>query len=477
MGKTSAKDSGVNLEGTVSSLIEVGRIDTLCRDLYLQRAAEFLRPQLSFDDYRLLQRMQVEMASLPNKIRNAMESGQWRQVQELSEKHRMMTADADRKRLLQNLGKAVYEGEEIPIDPFSPGMQVLAGTTPRALPELRQKGVKLLEVLTSSDAPWQEFYAARLAALKALVISAESTEEEAVTQPTAANLQHEAMEALESGNFAKLQQVAGSLAEGAPIAAGGVAGTGIGEGRGAAAPPPDLDCTFPETGVKRARELGLVPERVESRYREVAHLLSFAWHPTFTHYETDQSGAMRVSGLPLAADTPEALKGRIELFALHPFVNSAGVRTLPKLTGEDLLVEDFDDPADGGDAPRTALLEVLGLPRRNGLSRLQLEQALTLRGITVVRDELGLDPARFRLVCIPPDVHLRIGLKRDWGKQKLWTHFDGYMVKPDGKLLALAGGDARFGGVYDMVGIGRNYDSDRIIARFAVVQRRRMALS
>ena len=185
---------------------------------------------------------------------------------------------------------------------------------------------------------------------------------------------------------------------------------------------------------------------------------------------------MRVSNLPLAADTPEALKGRIELFALHPFVNSAGIRSMPKLVGEDLLVEDFDDPADAGGAPRTALLEKLGLPRRNGLSRLQLEKALALRGAAVVRDELGLDPVRFRLVCIPPDIHLRLGLKRGWGEQKLWTHFDGYMVRPGGKVLALAGGDVRFGGVYDMVGVGRSYDSDRIIARFAVVQRRRMAL-
>ena len=32
------------------------------------------------------------------------------------------------------------------------------------------------------------------------------------------------------------------------------------------------------------------------------------------------------------------------------------------------------------------------------------------------------------------------------------------------------------GGIYDMVSIGRNYDSDHIIARFAVVQRRRMAV-
>jgi hypothetical protein len=354
-------------------------------------------------------------------------------------------------------------------------MQALAGTTMRALPELRQKGLRLLEGLKSTDAPWREFYEGRLAALKALALSTESTEE-AARQPSAANLQQEAIEALDSGNFDKLQQLAGNLAEGTPAAT--AVGPRPGETPGAAAEgPPDLEFSFPEEVVQRAGALGLVPERVESRHQEIAHLLRFAWHPTFTHYETDQSGAMRVSNLPLAADTPAGLKERIELSALHPFVTSAGIRSIPKLAGEDLLVEDFDDPADGETAPSGALLEALGLPRRSGLSRLQLEKALTRKGSAIVRDELGLDPVRFRLVCIPPDVHLRLGLKRGWGGQKLWTHFDGYMVKSDRKLLALAGGDARFGGIYDMVGIGRNYDSDRIIARFAVVQRRRMALS
>lgn len=472
MAKT-AVDTGVLLEQMVSSLVEVGSIDTLCRDLYLQRAAELLRPQLSFEDYRVLQRMQVEMASLPNEIRNAMARREWRQVQELSAKQKAMTQNAESKRLLQGLGKAVYEEEAVPLDPFSPGMQALAGTTFKALPDLRQKGVRLLEGLAGSDPPWREFYTGRLAALKSLVISADSTAETA-GQPTAANLQQEAMEALESGNFDKLQQLAGNLAQGVPTASRG--GGGAGEAGSAGTPLPDLDCTFPEESLKRAKDLGLLPERAESRYQEFVHLQRFAWHPTFTHYETDQSGAMRVSDLPLAADTPEALKGRIELFALHPFVNSAGIRSMPKLVGEDLLVEDFDDPADGRELPRTALLEALGLPRRHGLSRLQLEKALTLKGSAILRDELGLDPVRFRLVCIPPDLHLRLGLKRGWGKQQLWTHFDGYMVRPGGKVLALAGGDVRFGGIYDMVGVGRNYDSDRIIARFAVVQRRRMAI-
>jgi hypothetical protein len=92
----------------------------------------------------------------------------------------------------------------------------------------------------------------------------------------------------------------------------------------------------------------------------------------------------------------------------------------------------------------------------------------------VVDGELGLDARAFRLVCIPPDVHLRLGEQEGWGRQPLWTHFDGYLVMADGRLRALAGGDVRFGGLYDLLGLGRDYDSDRVIARFAVVRRERM---
>ena len=43
-----------------------------------------------------------------------------------------------------------------------------------------------------------------------------------------------------------------------------------------------------------------------------------------------------------------------------------------------------------------------------------------------------------------------------------------------GRLRALAGGDVRYGGLYDLLGISRDYDSDRVMARFAVVRRERM---
>ncbi len=89
--------------------------------------------------------------------------------------------------------------------------------------------------------------------------------------------------------------------------------------------------------------------------------------------------------------------------------------------------------------------------------------------------DLGLDPRRFRLICIPPDLHWRIGQKRGWGTQESWTHFDGYMLMPEGRFMALAGGDVRLGGVFDLVAVGRDNDSDHLFVRFAVVQRLRMA--
>jgi hypothetical protein len=162
------------------------------------------------------------------------------------------------------------------------------------------------------------------------------------------------------------------------------------------------------------------------------------------------------------------------MFMIHPLVNSGGARNLPRLVAEDVLVEDFPDPADGQPPPVSELVKSLGLPGRRGLPRTTIEQALLMHGARILEKDVGLDPRMFRLVCIPADVHLRLGDAEGWGQQPLWTHFDGYLVMHDGRLRALAGGDVRFGGIYDLVAFGRDYDADRLIARFAIVQRARM---
>ena len=162
------------------------------------------------------------------------------------------------------------------------------------------------------------------------------------------------------------------------------------------------------------------------------------------------------------------------MFVIHPLVNSGGARYLPTLVGEDVLVEDFPDPTAGQPVPASELVNSLGLPGRRGVPRIALEQALLTHGARILEKDLGLDPRVFRLVCIPSDVHMRLAETEGWGRQSFWTHFDGYLIMADGRLRALAGGDVRFGGLYDLVSVGRDYDADRLVARFAVVQRARM---
>jgi hypothetical protein len=157
----------------------------------------------------------------------------------------------------------------------------------------------------------------------------------------------------------------------------------------------------------------------------------------------------------------------------RPFVTSAGTRYMPWFAAEDVLVEDLEEPPPGADAP-SPLLEALGFPGRRGLARRRLEKALRERGPALV-DQLGLDPREHRLVCLPADVFSRLGAKLGWGKREQWTHLDGYVASKERKLTALVGGDVRFGGLQDLVAVGADYDSDRLVARFAVVQRRRFA--
>jgi hypothetical protein len=231
----------------------------------------------------------------------------------------------------------------------------------------------------------------------------------------------------------------------------------------------DLRVRYLDDTLARARRLGLGSRHLASRV-EVASLREYAWNPLFS----DESGRIGVKQVSLPGATPEAFRERLEMLMIHPLVNSGGARHLPTLVAEDVLVEDFPDPGETERPAPSELLAALGLASRRGLPRTTIEQALRDHGPRVLEKDLGLDPRDFRLVCIPPDVHLRLGEAEGWGRQPFWTHFDGYLVMADGRLRALAGGNVRFGGLYDLLGHGRDYESDRLIARFAIVRRERM---
>ena len=143
----------------------------------------------------------------------------------------------------------------------------------------------------------------------------------------------------------------------------------------------------------------------------------------------------------------------VSLFALHLYVNSAGIRYVPiPAARECVLIETHAE----GDETVTPLLRELGLEQRRGLARDDIEARLQKRGPHVVGELLGLDPLAFRLVCVPPDVFVRVGRDRGWGSRAEWTHFDGYQVMRGGRLRALVGGHKEYGGLYDLCSISRD---------------------
>jgi hypothetical protein len=463
--------AAVDLPSVIHRILNVSRSDTVFWDLYLSRARKLIDPLLPYDEYRSMEKEQASSALLPDQIRTAMEAGDWHHTQELSSQLSTIRNKLEAKRPLIELGQMLYDTPMVPVDPFSPGLQGFAGVTGTGLTDLRQRLIERLETLTNEDPEWRKFYQERKTILQNLVLDAGDGKQAEAAPLANAQLQQEAMEAFKRGNFDRLKQVAGrlqNLDDRETQQGEGLQGEDFGE------EATDLLATFSGQTLSAAEKLGLEPARVDSWHEKYGHLCRHAWHPAIGREGSLPGEAHRVFDLNLPADTPEAMKERISMFMIHPFINSGGSRYLPSLVAEDFLVENFPEPETGRPMPTSPLIDALQLGRRDQLSRLKIEQALLDHGTTVV-DQLGLDPASYRLVCIPPDLHLRMGMQKNWGQQPLWTHFDGYMIQRDGHRMALAGGDIRFGGVFDMVGIGVNYESDRVFARFAVIQRKRMA--
>ncbi len=243
--------------------------------------------------------------------------------------------------------------------------------------------------------------------------------------------------------------------------------------------PQDLAVPFSADVAQRAKALGLTVARTEPLKEAVPlfdYVVARVWQPDLSGSETEQEGAMRTeavvdeAGLPKEVSQP--VKVLIGQFLRNPFINSGGARYLPLFNVEEVLLEDF---AEGQEPPaNSAMSAALGLAQRRGLSRLEVDDALRENGAEIVEKQLGLDPIDFRLVCIPHDLYMRFGRDRGWGQQEQqWTHFDGYQVLKNGGLRSLVGGDARHGGLSDLVSIAITDQRECVVARFAVIRRAR----
>jgi hypothetical protein len=462
-------DSTAN--AVMTALLDAGNIDTVYRDVYLDRARTVLAPVLSVEDFHRLEQERAALTELPLTIARALDTANWSLVKEMSERVQTLKRAVDEKAALLQTARSIYDVRDVRLDPFSPGLEPFTRIARRELPTLRKRTLDVLETLQRADVAWNDFYGARRRAFQARPETFAGAATDATS--SSADAVESARQALKAGDMKRLAGLADALiAAGTPSAAAVSHAASVGTARIEDEPSQELQpVTYSSETLARARHLGLTARHLERRM-ELASLRRYAWTPS-----SDERATNAAAQVPLPSGSPEALRENVAMFAIHPLVNSGGARYLPSLLAEDVLVEDFPDPADGQTPAPSELVNSLGLPGRRGLPRIAIEQALLMHGARILDTDLGLDPRVFRLVCIPPDVYVRVGEAEGWGRQPFWTHFDGYLIRTvmgQLRLQALAGGDVRYGGLYELLAVGRDYDSDRLLARFAVVQRARM---
>jgi hypothetical protein len=441
-------------------LLQLVPLDTAYADLYVLRARDLAEPEFSLADFRALNLADESIHSLTRQVQEALDSGHWARVralaQELESKKRLVQDGGS----LRQLGEHLYERHDIHVDPFSPGFHWFHSRHEHDLSALRDAALAKLSQLADLDLGWSVRYREREAALRTTRLAQESAPRDSV------DLQERARQAFASGDLVALQKIA------ARIQAGGAPTIGTISSRPEvpALEPTPLSIHFQQETVRKARAFGLEPEHVGNMRARLRFLVPHVWRPIAFESESGGEAGIRAA---LPRETPDALRDGQVVPISRPILTSGGARFRAPMVEEDVLVETFDEGPVGAPVGRNGLAEALGLKSRWGQSRLALERLLQARGPAIV-ESVGLDPWKFRLVSVPPDLFGVFGERRGWGKHEIWTHLDGYVATDERKLLGLVGGDVRYGGLQELVGVGAGYESDRLLTRFAILDRRRL---
>jgi hypothetical protein len=467
-------------------LVALADADTVHRDTYLRRARALLADELPADRYRGMRGVQHQIDDAIARSRSAAVIQDWKLVHELAAKADQLRKSAETAAPLIGIGEQVYDPPAIALDPFSPGLAALAKAPDLA--KTRDDAVAALTRLAAADTPNAAFYEARRTYLAALAVArrtAEVEKESARPVRSVAELERLAFEAAQQGEVGELQRLAQEIltqkaAEKKPEGKTAVTPEAAAPPTTAATAdqcPVDLGAPFAAGVDARARALGFAVALTEP-LPEAAPLVDFVaariGQSLLQDATNEHEGTMKIEALvdqgTWPAGASEHIKTLVGQFVRNVFVNSGGARYRPAFLAESVMIEDFpedkDPPAD------SRVLAALGLRQRRGLARDDIESALLAHGAEVL-GELGLDPVEFRLVCIPQDLFSRFGRDRGWGSAQQWTHFDGYQVIKGGRLRALVGGHARYGGLQDLASIAPSDQRDTVIARFAVVRRAR----
>ena len=151
----------------MTALIDAGNIDTVYRDVYLDRARTLLAPVLSLEEFHRLEQQRAALAELPATIAHALETANWSLVKELSQRAQTLKRPIDDKAAPLQTARSVYDVRDVRLDPFSPGLQSFTRIPARELATLRTRALELLGTLERADGAWNDFYAARRRAFQA----------------------------------------------------------------------------------------------------------------------------------------------------------------------------------------------------------------------------------------------------------------------------------------------------------------------
>jgi hypothetical protein len=469
----------------VRLLVEVADVDTVYRDVHLRRARALLTPELTAEQYRGMQGVAEKIEDTTARSRAAAMVQDWPLVQELATRADELRRSAEATAGLLAVGELVYAAPPVAIDPFSPGLGAFAKNPDHAA--LRAGAVAALARLAAADPTSAAFYESRRAFLAGLVIAqkrADTTAQKPEAGHALADLERLAYDAAQRGDVGELGRLAQEIlkkqaakAQQAATPAATTAAAGAALVREADPCPVDLGAALPTGTEDRARALGLAVARTEP-LPNAAPLFDYVaarlGQPVLQDTGNEHEGAMRIEALVDKSAFPDGVAEHVKVlvgqYVRSAFINSGGARYRPAFVAESVLIEDHpedEDPPEGG------VLKALGLPKRRALARDAIEAALAEHGARILEDQLGLDPLEFRLVCIPQDLYSRFGRDRGWGAAKQWTHFDGYQLIKGGRLRALVGGDARYGGLADLTSIAPSDQRDSVVARFAVIRRAR----
>jgi len=481
MAKKTTVPEAPSAPKAVQLLVDVGAADTVYADLYLRRARELLGKVVTEAQYRASKQAQHDIDEAVKQSKVAAMSQDWRRVEALAGQVETLRHSATQNAAINALAAKVYDTYAVGIDPFSPGFASLPGA-PEDLAALRATLVTNLKTLIEADPPLAALYESRRAFFAGLAVASKGTAAVTAATTSSAEIEQLAVQAAQQGDMAQLRRYAQELAARQAkeaAAAGPKADTPTAAvGSTTYQCPVDLTVPFSDDVTQRARALGFAVVRAEPLPQN-APLLDYIaarmWQPNLGEAETEKEGTMRAEAVVDEVGFPPEVSPHVKVlvgqFLRNPFINSGGARYLLRFAGETVLLEDFPEDQEAPSAGE--LMSALGLQRRRGLARVEIDDALLQHGATVLQERLLLDPQEFRLVSIPQDLYIRFGRDHGWGQQQLWTHFDGYQVLKTGQLRALAGGDVRYGGLTDLISLGLTDQRDSVIARFAVVRRAR----